>query len=134
MQAGTRPYRITAEAEWYRAMAVSHLLGRHIGIPEAGLAFLVAVGLAIPFVPVPGEHPTRIAVRFQTADMTRPGSFIAHTSSNICHVLAALLSYEDPTTGEFVQINCGKEAAALARQIRAERQAEPATIPVSTSD
>lgn len=114
-------------------MAVSHLLQRHIGIPEAGLALLVAVGLAIPFVPVPGEHPTRIAVRFRTSDMPRPGSFIVHTSSNICHVLAALLSYEDPTTGEFVQINCGKEAAALAKQIRAERAANPTTVPVAAT-
>jgi hypothetical protein len=115
-------------------MAVSHLLGRRIGIPEAGLAFLVAAGLAVPFLPLPGEHPTRIAVRFRTADMTRPGSFIVHTSSSICHVLAALLSYEDPTTGEFVQINCGKEAAALAKQIRAERAAAPVTIPAAARE
>jgi hypothetical protein len=114
-------------------MAVSHLISRHIGIPEAGLALIVAAGLAVPFA-LPGERPTRIAVRFQTADMPRPGSFIVHTSANICHVLSSLLSYKDPTTGEFVQINCGRKAEALAQQIHAERAADPATIPVAATD
>lgn len=110
-------------------MAASHLFGRHIGIPEAGLALVVAAGLALPFVPIPGEHPTRIAVRFRTADMPRPGSFTVHTSSNICHVLSMFLPYRDLTTGAFVQIDCGRKAEALARQIRAERSARP--IPVA---
>ncbi len=115
-------------------MAVGRFLHRHIGIPEAGLALVVAAGLAVPFVSLPGEHPTRIAVRFQTADMARPGSFIVHTSSSICHVLSWLLTYEDPATGEFVQINCGKEAAALAERIHAERAAPPATIPTAADN
>ncbi|HEV8016124.1 MAG TPA: hypothetical protein VGP48_11355 [Stellaceae bacterium] len=114
-------------------MAVSHLLGRHIGVPEASLALVVAAGLAIPFVPIPGEHSTRIAVRFQTADMPRPGSFTVHTSSNMCRVLAALLSYEDAATGEFVRIDCGKKAEQIAPQIRAER-AEAAAIPAAVTD
>lgn len=113
-------------------MAAGHLFGRHIGIPEAGLALVVAAGLALPFVPIPGEHPTRIAVRFRTADMARPGSFIVHTSSSICRVLSLLLPYRDRTTGAFVQIDCGREAEALARQIHAERAAVP--IPVAATD
>ena len=115
-------------------MAIGQFLNRHVGLPEGALALVVAFGLAIPFMPIPSERPTRIAVRFQTADMPRPSSFIVHTSATICHVLSAFLSYEDPTTGEFVQINCGKKADALAQKIHAERAAQPATIPVSSND
>jgi hypothetical protein len=115
-------------------MAVGHLLGRHIGVPEASLALVVAAGLAIPFVPIPGEHSTRIAVRFQTADMPRPGSFTVHTSSNICRVLSTLLSYADASSGEFVQIDCGRKAEEIAPQIRAERAAEAAVIPAAAAE
>lgn len=111
-------------------MAVGHLVRRHIGVLEATLALLVALGLVLPFLRIPGEHPTRIAVRFQTADMARPGGFTVHISSNICYVLRALLSYQDPSSSEFVQITCGKKAEALAPQIRAERAAQAPVIPV----
>ena len=114
-------------------MTFGQAISRHIGIPEAGLALVVGLGLLIPFVPLPGEHPTRIAVRFQTSDMPRPGSFTVHTSATICHVLASMLSYEDPATGEFVQINCGSKADALAPQIRAERAGDATTIPAAAT-
>jgi hypothetical protein len=111
-------------------MAAIHLVRRHIGFLEATLALIVLLGLALPFIRVPGEHPTRIAVRFQTADMPRPGGFTVHISSSICYVMRALLSYQEPTSGEFVQITCGRQAEALAPQIRAER-AQPAVIPAA---
>ena len=114
-------------------MAVGHLVRTHIGFLEATLALIVVLGLAIPFVRIPGEHPTRIAVRFQTADMPRPGGFTVHISSTFCSVLRALLSYQDPTSGEFVQISCGEKAEALAPQIRAERRAQAAVIPAATA-
>jgi len=114
-------------------MAVGHLVRTHIGFLEATLALIVALGLAIPFVRLPGEHPTRIAVRFQTADMPRPGGFTVHISSTFCYLLRALLSYQDPTSGEFVQISCGEKAEALAPQIRAERRAQAPVIPASTA-
>jgi hypothetical protein len=112
-------------------MAVGHLVRRHIGFLEATLALIVALGLALPFLRMPGEHPTRIAVRFQTADMPRPGGFTVHISSNICYVLRELLSYQEPSGGEFVQITCGKKAEALAPQIRAERAAQAPVIPAA---
>lgn len=111
-------------------MALAQRFGRQVGIPEAGLALAVAAGLALPFVPVPREHPTRIAVRFWSQDMARPASFIVHTSSNICYVLSRLVSYRNPATGEFVQIDCGKKADAAARQIHAARAAAPQTPPI----
>jgi hypothetical protein len=127
------PIDFAGEAE-LDTMAVGHLLGRHIGIPEACLAFVVVLGLALPFLPIPGEHPTRIAVRFRTSEMPRPGSFVVETSSSICYVLSSLLSYHDRVTGQFVQINCGQEAEALARRIHAERGANAATIQAVAKD
>jgi hypothetical protein len=41
------------------------------------------------------------------------------------------LSYQDPPTGEFVQITCGQKAEALAPQIRAERAAQAGVIPTA---
>jgi hypothetical protein len=110
-------------------MAVGHLIRRHMGFLEATLALIVLVGLAVPFIRVPGEHPTRIAVRFQTADMSRPGGFTVHISSSICYVMRALLSHQEPASGAFVQIACGKKAEALAPQIRAEHAGQDPVIP-----
>ena len=112
-------------------MAVGQVVRRHVGFLEATLALLVAAGLLLPFLRIPGEHSTRIAVRFQTADMPRPGGFTVHISSNICYVLRALLTYQDLSSGEFVQITCGKKAEALAPQIRAERAAQSVVIPAA---
>jgi hypothetical protein len=112
-------------------MAVARLVRRHVGVLEATLALLVGLGLLLPFVRIPGEHSTRIAVRFRTADMARPGGFTVHISSNICYVLQALLSYQDMASGEFVQITCGKNAEELAPQIRAERAAQTPLIPAA---
>jgi hypothetical protein len=115
----------------HRPMAVGQLVRRHIGFLEATLALIVALGLVLPFLRIPGEHPTRIAVRFQTSEMPRPGGFTVHISSNICYMLRAILPYQDPSSGEFVQITCGKKAEALAPQIRAERAAQASVQPVS---
>ncbi|HEY1505441.1 MAG TPA: hypothetical protein VGF92_14130 [Stellaceae bacterium] len=114
-------------------MAVGHLVRRHVGLLEATLALIVALGLVLPFLRLPGEHPTRIAVRFQTSDMPRPNGFTVHISSNICYVLRTILSYQDLASGEFVQITCGKKAEALAPQIRAERAAQATVIPAAES-
>ena len=114
-------------------MAVGQLVRRHVGFLEATLALIVALGLALPFLRLPGEHSTRIAVRFQTADMAKPGGFTVHISSNICYVLRTLLSYQDLASGDFVQIACGKRAEEMAPQIRAERAVQAAVTPVAES-
>jgi hypothetical protein len=112
-------------------MTVGRLVSRHVGFLEATLALIVLLGLALPFVRVPWEHPTRIAVRFQTADMARPSGFTVHISSSICYLMRSVLSYQEPSSGEFVQISCGKQAEALAPQIRAERAAQGPVIPAT---
>ena len=115
-------------------MTVGHLVRRHTGFLEATLALIVAFGLVLPFLRLPGEHPTRIAVRFQTGDMPRPGGFTVHISSSVCYVMRAILSYQDPSSGEFVQISCGKRAESLAPQIRAERAAVTPVVPVADAN
>jgi hypothetical protein len=104
-----------------------------MGFLEATLALIVLLGLALPFVRVPGEHPTRIAVRFQTADMPRPSGFTVHISSGICYLMRSVLSFQEPSSGEFVQISCGKKAEALAPQIRAERAAQDPILPATAA-
>jgi len=106
---------------------------RQIGILEMVLTLLLALGLLAPFVTPPWEHETRIAVRFRTTDMTHSSGFTVRTSSTICYVLSALLSYRDPTGNGFVQIDCGKRAVAPAQEIRAERAAALHTDPAAAA-
>ena len=82
---------------------------------DAALLLVALLGLAAPFMPIPGDRPTRIAVAFQNTGMDEPARFTAHTTDNICHVLAAVLTFEDPNGG-YTRIDCGwrDHAAALA--------------------
>ncbi len=102
-----------------------HRQGKGAVVSQATISFVVLLGLAIPFIPFPTDHLTRIAVRFRTSDMTQPSSFTVHTHHAVCVVLSAVMSYEDPETGEFTRVDCGKDAEAIAPQIRAERLAKP---------
>jgi hypothetical protein len=103
-----------------------HRSGKTSTVSQATVSFIVLLGLAVPFIPFPTDHLTRIAVRFQTGDMTQPSSFTVRTHHAICAVMSSLMSYEDPQTGEFTRIDCGEDAEAIAPQIRAERLAKPA--------
>ena len=70
-------------------------------------SLLVFLGLALPFIPVPGDRITRVVVQFRTADMTAPARFTARTKSSTCKVLAAAMAYEDPASGGYTRIDCG---------------------------
>jgi hypothetical protein len=70
-------------------------------------SLLVFLGLALPFIPIPGDRTTGIVVQFRTAGMAEPASFAASTTSSICHALAASMAYEDPASGGFTRIDCG---------------------------
>jgi len=74
-------------------------------------SFVVLFGLALPFIPLPGDHMTRMAVRFRTEAMAVPKGFTAYTPANICAVLAAAMAYEDQASGHFTRIDCGKPAS-----------------------
>ena len=75
---------------------------------SAAKSLLVFVGLALPFIPVPGDRITPIAVQFRTVDMAAPTSFTARTTTSICVVLAAAMAYEDPASGAYTRIDCGR--------------------------
>jgi hypothetical protein len=74
----------------------------------AAASLLGFLGLALPFIPVPGDRITPIAVEFRTADMATPASFTASTRTSICVVLAASMAYEDPASGGYTRIDCGR--------------------------
>lgn len=79
-------------------------------------SLLVLLGLALPFIPVPGNQTTRMAVRFRTEAMAKPKGFIADAPADVCAVLAAALAFEDRATGRFTRIDCGKAAARATAQ------------------
>jgi len=106
------------------------LAGRGLRVHEAVLAGLVCLGLALPFVSLPGlpgGELTRIAVRYRTEGMEKPASFIVRTEGDICAVLSLALSYQDSASGNFMRVECGQDSNALAAEIRAERKASAAT-------
>lgn len=75
---------------------------------EIALSFVVFLGLALPFMPVPGDGLTRMDVHFHTSGMARPHAFTAQTKRSICQVLAATLAFESPETGEYTRITCAE--------------------------
>lgn len=76
----------------------------------AGL--LVVLALALPFVRLPGDSAARMKVHFRSDNGETPRVLSTETSHSLCTVMAAALSYEDPDTGAFTQVNCSEEAAA----------------------
>lgn len=78
---------------------------------EAILSLLVLTGLALPFIPLPGDHLTRIAVEFRTPAMSESAHFSARTKRSICLALAAAMSFGDPRQDVFTRIDCGSTGA-----------------------
>lgn len=68
----------------------------------------VVLGLALPFLPVPGDGATRMHVRFHTPGMAAPRAFSAATTRSICTVMAAALSFENRQAGTYTRITCGR--------------------------
>ena len=96
---------------------------------DAALSALILFGLAAPFLPLPGDRMTRIAVRFQTGDMPAPENFTTRTTHSICTALSAALSYSDPSTGEYVRIDCGRRGSTPAPSVAiAPRASDPVTL------
>lgn len=74
---------------------------------ERALLTLAFIGLAAPLMPVPGDHPARIAVQFRRAGMAAPQRFAARTEASICAIMRASLSFGDPAKGGFTRVDCG---------------------------
>ena len=73
---------------------------------DIAVSLFILLGLAVPFVPVPGDHETLMEVRFHTSGMAKPHVFSAQTQHSICAVMSSALAYEDPRTGEYTRIRC----------------------------
>ena len=74
---------------------------------ECAFLTLAFIGLAAPFMPVPGDHATRIAVHFRHVGATAARRFAAEGDASLCAVLAAALSFHDHASGSFTRIDCG---------------------------
>jgi hypothetical protein len=79
---------------------------RVFGRGDIVLSLLVVLGLALPFLPLPGDMGTRMEVRFRAPGMEAPRSFGVNTTMSACAVLARSLEYDDPATGHFTRIAC----------------------------
>jgi len=71
------------------------------------VSFLALLALALPFMPIPGDHETRMYVRYHTRGAA-PHAFSTDTLHSICTVMARALAYNDPKTGQYTRINCGR--------------------------
>lgn len=74
---------------------------------DLAISLLVLMSLAIPFMSFPGDHLTRVEVRFHASGMRTPRAFTARTMHSVCTVMATALAYNDPKTGQYPRISCG---------------------------
>ena len=74
---------------------------------DLAISFLALLALAIPFMPIPGDHETRMYVRFH-ARGAAPHAFTAYTLHSVCTMMATALAYNDPKTGQYTRISCGR--------------------------
>jgi hypothetical protein len=72
------------------------------------LSLPVFLGLALPFLPVPGDGAARMHVHFHTAGMAAPRAFSATTTRSICAVMAAALAFENHETGAYTRVTCAR--------------------------
>ncbi len=79
---------------------------RPFGRGDLVLSLVMLLGLALPFVPLPGDMGTRMEVQFRAPGMTAPRSFHVTTTLSACVVLARALAYDDAATGNFTRIAC----------------------------
>jgi hypothetical protein len=78
----------------------------HSTVREVVAAAFVVSALALPFASTLWDGAARMNVRFRTSDMPAPQAFATDTSRSVCAVMAATLSYEDPSTGEYTHVDC----------------------------
>jgi len=74
---------------------------------ERAFLTLAFIGLTAPFMPVPGDHATRIAVQFRRPGMIAARAFDARTEASICTLMRTTLSFGNPPRGIFTRIDCG---------------------------
>lgn len=81
---------------------------QHSVARDIAAGFFVVAALAMPFLPTLWDSEARIQVHFRTGEMAKPRAFSTETSSSVCTVMAAALSYENPSTGEYTHVACSQ--------------------------
>lgn len=88
-------------------MALEPMMAKILGYRDAALSLLILLGLAAPFMPLTDDHLTPMAVYVQDPDGAVARSFTTRTTTTICRVVAAAMSYDDPADGSYRRIDCG---------------------------
>ena len=75
---------------------------------DVAAGIFVFSALAMPFLSMLLDGAARMQVHFRTSAMAEPRAFSTETSRSVCTAMAAALSYEDPSTGEYTHVACGE--------------------------
>lgn len=73
---------------------------------ERLLATSIAVSLALPFIPVPGDGMAHMKAVRRDEATTAPVKVSTQAPKSVCALLAFSLAYEDPETGAYTRVNC----------------------------
>jgi hypothetical protein len=73
---------------------------------ERLLATAIVMGLALPFIPVPGDGMAHMKAVRRDEATTQPVKVATQAPRSVCAVLAFSLAYEDPETGAYTRVAC----------------------------
>ena len=73
---------------------------------ERSLVAVIALSLALPFIPVPGDALVRMKVTGRTDGSVAPVKAKTEAPLSVCAVFAFSLAYEDPGTGGYARVAC----------------------------
>ena len=80
-------------------------------LQDAAAGVIVLAALGLPFMPLPGDNLAHMKVHFRT-ETGEKHVLSTQTSRSLCTVMAAALSYDNPDTGAFTEVNCSEDAPA----------------------
>jgi len=73
---------------------------------ERLLATAIFAGLALPFIPVPGDGMAHMKAVRRDEAATPPVKVSTQAPRSVCEVLAFSLAYENPETGAYTRVAC----------------------------
>lgn len=82
---------------------------KHATFRDLAAGIIVTLALALPFLQLPGNGAARMKVHFRSDDGGVARMLSTQTSRRLCTAMAAALSYEDPSTGAFTEVNCAED-------------------------
>jgi len=73
---------------------------------ERLLATAIVMGLALPFIPVPGDGMAHMKAVRRDEATTQPVKVATQAPRSVCAVLAFSLAYENLETGAYTRVAC----------------------------